>query len=70
LVQVISRVFDFSELGLLLKMAPSKSLKLVSSCPKNDLKAKLSEQKFLRILPQTGITHKISMLACCITDFL
>jgi hypothetical protein len=34
-------------------MAPSKSLKLVSSCPKIDFRAKLSRQKFLRILPKT-----------------
>jgi hypothetical protein len=50
-------------------MAPSKSLKLVSSCLKIDFRAKLSGQKFLRILPQTWINHKISMLACCIIDF-
>jgi hypothetical protein len=36
-----------------LEMAPSKSLKLVSSCPKIDFGAKLSKQKFLGTLPQT-----------------
>jgi hypothetical protein len=49
-----------------LEMAPSKSLKLVSSCPKIDYRVKLSKQKFLRILPQTWINHKISMLASSI----
>jgi hypothetical protein len=32
------------------EMAPAKSLKLVSSGPKIDFRAKLSMQKFLRIL--------------------
>jgi hypothetical protein len=36
-----------------LEMAPSKSLKLVSSGPKIDFRANFSKQKFLRILPQT-----------------
>jgi hypothetical protein len=52
------------------RKAPSKSLKLVSSCPKIDFRAKLWMQKFLKTLPQTWINHKISMLACCIIDFL
>jgi hypothetical protein len=47
-------------------MAPPKSVKLVSSCPEIDFRAKLSKQKFLRTLPQTGINHKMLMLACCI----
>jgi hypothetical protein len=45
LVQVITRVFSVFRAEFVdprLQMAPSKSLKLVSSCPKIDFTAKLS----------------------------